>query len=286
MGKPRKKKQGKQARPANLLDMVKSCFTPDLVHRASSMVGEPEAATRRTLDESAACVLRGLSRMASSQDRAAALDELLSDSRYPAFADNVTGLFSGGNATANAVISGYELLQIIFGSSISPVVDQVASSGGVAASSANKLMALVAPLTLGVLSKRAAAQELDASEIENLLRDAVSGSAATFPSDSAPARATGPALVPKRSATAPEQETSDQISFTSSGTEPSPTAPAAPSHKLRSILFLLAGLIALALLILLLIRGPAHRDSLPRKAGPLEALITQSHAAAQTRIQK
>jgi len=281
MGKPRKKKQGKQARPANLLDMVKSWFTPDLVHRASSMVGEPEAATRRTLDESAACVLRGLSRMASSQDRAAALDELLSDSRYPAFADNVTGLFSGGNATANAVISGYELLQIIFGSSISPVVDQVASSGGVAASSANKLMALVAPLTLGVLSKRAAAQELDASELENLLRDAIS-----VPSDSPAARATGPALVPKRSATAPEQETSDQISFTSSGTEPSPTAPAAPSHKLRSILFLLAGLIALALLILLLIRGPAHRDSLPRKAGPLEALITQSHAAAQTRIQK
>jgi hypothetical protein len=281
MGKPRRKKQGKQARPANLLNTVKSYFTPDLVHRASSMVGEPEAAARRTLDESAAAVLRGLSRMVSSRDGADALGDLLRDSRYPAFAGNVAGLFSGGDASANAMISGHELLQTIFGSSISSVMDHVATSGGVAASSATKLLALVAPLTLGVLSKRAAAQELDISEIENLLRDAVSGSAATFPSGSpAAARATGPVLVPKPEhiPIAPEQETSDQISLTSSGTEPSPTELPAPSHKLRSILFLLAGLIVLALLILLLIRGPAHRDSLPRKAGTIEALFNPNHA--------
>jgi hypothetical protein len=103
-----------------------------------------------------------------------------------------------------------------------------------------------------------------------------------------PGRPSGPVLVPKpqQSPIAPEQETSDQISFTNSGTESSPTDPAAPSHKLRSILFLLAGLILLALLILLLIRGPVHRDSLPREAGPIEAMITQSDAVAATRVQK
>lgn len=275
MGKPRRKKQGKQARSANLLDTVKSCFTPDLVHRASSMVREPEAATRRTLDESAAAVLRGLSRMISSQDGAAALDDLLSDSRYPASTANVTGLFSGGDASANTVILGDELLQTVFGSSVVSLVDRVASAGGVTASSAGKLLALVAPLTLGVLSKRATAQELNASEIEDLLCGAVSGSATTLPSGFSPARDLGPVLVSKsqQSTTAPTQETSDQISSASSETEPSPAQPASPSHKLRSILFLLAGLIALALLILLLIRGPAHRDSLPRGTGPIEALF-------------
>lgn len=90
-----------------------------------------------------------------------------------------------------------------------------------------------------------------------------------------PARPSGPVLVPKpeQSPIAPEQETSDQISITSPGTEPSPTEPVSSPHKLRTILFLLAGLILLALLILLLIRGPVHRDSLPRGAGPIEALI-------------
>jgi hypothetical protein len=95
-----------------------------------------------------------------------------------------------------------------------------------------------------------------------------------------PAPPSGPVLVPKpeQSPIAPEQETSDQNSFANSGTEPSPTEPAVPSHKLRTILFLLAGLILLALLILLLIRGPVHRDSLPSGAGPIEALIIQCHA--------
>ena len=88
----------------------------------------------------------------------------------------------------------------------------------------------------------------------------------------------GPVLVPKsqQGPIAPEQETSDQISFTNPETKPSPAEPVSSPHKLRTILFLLAGLILLALLILLLVRGPVHRNSLPRGAGPMEALMNES----------
>jgi hypothetical protein len=57
-----------------------------------------------------------------------------------------------------------------------------------------------------------------------------------------------------------------------------PTEPVRPPHRLRRIIFLLGALIMLALLILLLIRGPVRRDSLPRETNPLEALIISSHA--------
>jgi len=60
--------------------------------------------------------------------------------------------------------------------------------------------------------------------------------------------------------------------------QPVPTEPVSPPHKLRRIIFLLGALIMLALLILLLIRGPARRDSLPRETDHLETLIISSHA--------
>jgi hypothetical protein len=269
MGNSRRKKPATPAESAkigtgSLLDTVKDCFTPEVVHRGSSMTGETEGATRRTLEASAGKLIGGLSRMASSPGGERSLQALLQEDKYASIASNVPALFSGGNITRNAAISGDQLVGRIFGSDALRVTEQLASVGRVRLASAGKLMALVASLTLG-LAKRASSQGLKASAIASLLQSGEAGE--TSGHGAPPVRQSGPVLVPRRPKerehdvrSLPEamSHTADDVSET--GTDPQPE-PVPDPHMLRRILFILAALAALALFILLLVRGPVHRTS-------------------------
>jgi len=59
----------------------------------------------------------------------------------------------------------------VFGDKASSVTDALASSSGVKSSSASTLMFLLAPLTLGVVGRRAGSEGLNAAGITNLLTD-------------------------------------------------------------------------------------------------------------------
>lgn len=184
-------------RPGSMLDAVKSQFTPEVIRSASSLVGESESSTRQTLNGAVPSVLSGLTNMVSSREGASGLAGLIRDGGYGAAAENVRSLFSGGSATSNMLSAGQQLLGKIFGNKSSAVTDLTAKSGGVSSSSATKLLSLVAPLTLGVLGKRAAAQGLDASGLANALLSEKSDIAAATPSGLSQILGGGPAAVPR-----------------------------------------------------------------------------------------
>jgi hypothetical protein len=272
MGKSRRKNPAKSAAPQqapmeSLLDSINNSFTPEVIHRASSMIGEAETATRRALEAAASNVVGGLSRLASSREGVENLRALLEKDGYQSLAGNVPGLFSGSSVTASALSAGGQLLQRLFGREASPVQEQVASACSVKTASAGKLLALVAPLALGLLAKRASAQGLDSSEITRLLTGVDTGAAdaAERPLHEAQrGRRWGLTLVPKRHKenvlARPEipTEPADELP----GRDENATAQPEPdSHPLRRIVFVLLALAALALLILLLIRGPVNRRS-------------------------
>jgi hypothetical protein len=246
---------------------VKNSFTPEVVHRASSMIGEPEAATQRTLEASASNVVGGLSRLASGREGVENLRALLNESSYQSLTGNIPALFSGGNATASAVSDGEQLLGRLFGRDASPVAEKVANAGGVKAASAAKLLALVAPLAVGLLAKRVSTQGLNASEISSLVTGSRMGAAdaAESPLRDAPrARRWGPVLVPKRNKqdVPAHAESIDESADELSPRDENATAQPRPApHPVRRIVFLLLALAVLALLVLLLIRGPAPRAS-------------------------
>jgi OOP family OmpA-OmpF porin len=168
-------------RPGSLLDAVKSEFTPDVIRSASTMVGESEPATREALNGAVPIFLSGLTNMVSSQEGASSLASMLRGGGYAAAADNVGSLFGGG-ATGSMLSAGQQLLGKVFGDKSSPVADLLAKSSGVSSSSATKLLSLAAPLTLGVLGKRATAQGLDASGIAIALLSEKSDIVAAAPS--------------------------------------------------------------------------------------------------------
>ena len=86
-------------RPGSLLDAVKSQLTPDVIHNASSLVGESESSTRQTLNGAVPSVLSGLAGMVSTREGAGGLASLIRDGGYGAAAENVRSLFGGGSAT-------------------------------------------------------------------------------------------------------------------------------------------------------------------------------------------
>jgi outer membrane protein OmpA-like peptidoglycan-associated protein len=177
------------------MEAVKGYLTPEAVRSASSLVGESESSTRQTLNGAVPSILSGLTNMVSTRDGATGLASLIRDGSFGSVVDNVGSLFSGGSATSSVLGVGPNLLGKIFGGNSSQVTDLVARSGGVSNSSASSLMSLAAPLVLGVLGKRAAAQGLDASGMANSLLSEKADFAAAAPAGLSQILGGGPSLV-------------------------------------------------------------------------------------------
>src|SRR5262249_13964920 len=135
--------------------------------------------------------------MASSQEGASSLAGLVREGGFGAAVDNASSLFSGGNTTSSMMNVGQQLLGKVFGNRSSAVSDLLSRSGGVSASSATSLMSLAAPLALGVLGKRAAAQGLDSSSgLANMLMGEKDQIAAAAPSGLSQLLSGGPTPIP------------------------------------------------------------------------------------------
>ena len=167
-------------RPESLLEAVRSRLTSDVVHNASSTIGEPESSTRQALHSAAPSVLGGLSRMASSSDGATSLVNMVREGGYDSAVSNPSELFSGGVATTRMMTLGQQLTSRIFGSKTAGVSDVIARSSGISANSATKILSLVTPLITGVLSRQVASEGLNPTGLSNLFteqKDEIAGAA-------------------------------------------------------------------------------------------------------------
>jgi OmpA-OmpF porin, OOP family len=262
-------------RPGSLLDAVKSQFTPDVIRSASSLVGESESSTRQTLSGAVPSVLSGLTSMVGSREGASGLAGLIRDGGYGAAAENVRSLFGGGSATNNMIGAGQQLLSKIFGNKASAVGDLVAKSGGVSSSSAAKLLSLAAPLTLGVLGKRAAAQGLDASGLANTLLSEKSDIAAAAPAGLSQLLGGGPTVVSRTTDVVTDRVAEPvHLERVHTAEAPMETERARPTRWLP---LALAALAALALLLFL--RGRTARPN-------VDTLTSQATTAAHDALAK
>lgn len=185
-----------QLRPVSLLDSIRAYLTPELIRGASSVVREPESATRLALTTAVPSILAGLTHLSSSPEGVRKLGSLVRDGAFAPVADNAATLFAGGTPTTNMMSAGQQLLGSMFENSPS-VVDTLARSSGIHSSSAASLLGMTAPLVLGVIGKYATAQGLDASGIAGLLRAQKESIFGALPSGmSQVIAASGPRVVP------------------------------------------------------------------------------------------
>ena len=153
----------------NLMEMIQSQFTPEMLQQLSTVVGERPATTQKAVEGAIPTLLAGLANLASTGDGATQLANLLNQGNYGSLLTNFASLLGDGNATQGLISSGLDIVRTLFGGKSSAVIDWLASFCGIKSASASSLLSLVAPVVLGVLGKERTAQGLGTAGLTSLL---------------------------------------------------------------------------------------------------------------------
>ena len=149
----------------SILDAVRQQLGPDTIQQMSGALGADPAATSGAVSLALPAILAGLSQNAAQPQGAAALDTAL-NAHDGSVLDNLGGLLGGG---AGGGIGG-AILGHIFGGRRSTVEQSVGRSSGLNAGQVAQLMAMLAPIVMGVLGRMKQNKQVDANRLPEVLQ--------------------------------------------------------------------------------------------------------------------
>lgn len=135
----------------NLIETVKSFFTPDVVDRASTRLGESPEGIRKAVDGGVPMVFAGLVYRSEHGGAPA----LLSDAHQAAthhLPGSPATLFAGSN---NEMVTGNGWASGLFGGACTAITNALASFAGIKTDSANTMLNLLTPLSLRIVGDHA-----------------------------------------------------------------------------------------------------------------------------------
>jgi hypothetical protein len=154
----------------NLLESAKSLFTPDVVSKASSIIGETPAKTQQAIGTAVPSLAGVLCNEASTPGGAAKVHNLITSAQLPGdLLSNASGTLAGGPQTDGLMRTGSGLVSSLLGDRAGSVANLVAGASGIQSSSASKLLSLVAPLLIGVIGRHLTSSGIGASGISSLM---------------------------------------------------------------------------------------------------------------------
>lgn len=148
----------------SILDAVRQQLGPDTIRQMSSTLGADPDATSNAVSLALPALLGGLSRNAAQPQGAAALDNAL-NAHDGSILDNLGGLLGGGGGGIGGAILGH-----IFGNKRDTVEQGVGRSSGLDAAQVAQLMAMLAPIVMGVLGRMKQTKGLDANRLPEVLQ--------------------------------------------------------------------------------------------------------------------
>lgn len=147
-----------------LLSMASGLISPDVVSKASALIGETPENTRNAFDGVIPTILGGLINKASGPNGPSSFDNILGTAGAgPSVVDNIGSIFSGGHATDDVMRTGEGILSSLFGGNVSSIAGSLASRSGIRTSSAMSLLSLSAPMLVGFLNRQKELQGLSNS---------------------------------------------------------------------------------------------------------------------------
>jgi outer membrane protein OmpA-like peptidoglycan-associated protein len=160
-----------------LLDSLRDLVTPDLVSRTSALLGESEGAVEKAFRAAFPAILAGLVQNADDPSSMERVLALANDPSLQASAphDLAAAIASGGTESP-ALELGRRLLALVFGDRTDAMTSAIAGHSGLQSRTASSLLALAAPLVLGVVREHAARGGLDAAALGRWIlgqRDAI-----------------------------------------------------------------------------------------------------------------
>ena len=149
---------------SSIFDDVRQQLGPDTIQQLSSALGADPETTSHAVSAALPALLGGLAQNATKPDGAAALDSALND-HDGSVLDNLGGLLGGG---AFGGIGG-KILGHILGSKRAPVEEKVSKASGLDAAQVAQLLAMLAPIIMGVLGRMKRNKQVDVNALPSVL---------------------------------------------------------------------------------------------------------------------
>lgn len=160
---------------SSVLDAVREQLGPDTIQRLSGALGADPASTSNAVSLALPALLGGLAHNAARPEGAAALDNALNQ-HDGSILDNLGGMLGGGGAGGGALGGiGGAILGHIFGGRRGSVEEGVTKGSGLDAAQVAQLMAMLAPIVMGVLGRMKQTKGLDANRLPEVLNDGRGG---------------------------------------------------------------------------------------------------------------
>lgn len=154
---------------SSILDAVRQQLGPDTIQQLSGALGADPAATSNAISLALPALLGGLAHNAARPEGAAALDNALNQ-HDGSILDNLGGMLGGGGAGGGALGGiGGAILGHIFGGRRGSVEEGVGKASGLDAAQVAQLMAMLAPIVMGVLGRMKQTKGLDANRLPEVL---------------------------------------------------------------------------------------------------------------------
>jgi hypothetical protein len=154
-----------------ILDTLRQQLTPATIQRFSSELGADPATTSAAISTALPALLGGLASNAAHPEGAAALDRALA-AHDGSVLDNIGSVFGGGGL--GAAIGG-KILGHIFGARRGPVEEGVGQASGLNPDQVTRLLAMLAPIVMGVLGRMRQKNEINPAQLPDVLNGGGTG---------------------------------------------------------------------------------------------------------------
>lgn len=157
----------------NIMDMVKGAVSKQVMGQLGGMLGTDEKQTSSAIDIGASTILGGLINKASSSKEGAQQVFDMAKNTDASVLDKLGDILGGGGEKLEAVqASGGGILEgILGGSGQNSMIQMVSKYLGIDESTMGKLLTMLAPITIGTISKYISSSGMDANGLSSLLAD-------------------------------------------------------------------------------------------------------------------
>jgi OmpA-OmpF porin, OOP family len=159
----------------NLMDLAKSYLTSEIVHKLSADLGESPQHVEKGIEAGIPSILAGLLNSVTSSNASGLVDMLKQGATELGPAGGLDGILGNlssllkGDSAATLIKYGQTLLSLLFGGKLSSIMDVITKTSGMKNSSASSLLAILAPMIMGLIKKETASKGLSLASLTSLL---------------------------------------------------------------------------------------------------------------------
>ena len=135
----------------SLFDSVKGLIGPEIIKKASTTLGENTSNVSTAVSQIIPGIMGKIISSGSDKGVVSALQSASTQS--DSILSDISNIFSG-KQSGQSKNAGSSLVSSLFGSGLSDFTKQISQQSGISQSSAGKLISMVAPVIVGVLTKK------------------------------------------------------------------------------------------------------------------------------------